>query len=197
MSFVIDDLDVSVRPTFIVVSRFSSSGHGDLKDKNEISSVENSRDRVDSFGFGSSLIDEMSSESSSIGVQSDGEDDDDDEVQSQADNGTFGCLTSLEESLPIKRGLSNHYNGKSKSFARVSTLSEKASLKDLEKTENPFNKRRRILLASKWKWSSTPSKKSSFYSCRNQPTASMLLLAALDEQQDQEEEEHHPHNQSQ
>ncbi|KAK6927723.1 hypothetical protein RJ641_006314 [Dillenia turbinata] len=196
MSLVIDKLEVSVRPTFVVVSGFSSSGYGDLKDKKEISSVENSTDRVDSFGSGSGLTDEVTSESSSIGVQSDGEHDDDDEVQSQADNGTLGSLTSLEESLPIKRGISNHYNGKSKSFASLSSLSEEASVKDLEKTENPFNKRRRTLLASKWNWSSSPYKKSSFYSWKNQPTTSMPLLAALDEQQDQEEEEDHPHNQS-
>ncbi|XXG64437.1 hypothetical protein AAC387_Pa05g2393 [Persea americana] len=91
-----------------------------------------------------------SSESSSIGAGEDSsgtveKEGGEDEVQSKF-NGGLGSMGSLEESLPIKRGLSNFFSGKSKSFA---SLSDASSVKDLLKAENPFNKRRRILLACK------------------------------------------------
>ncbi|XP_020580353.1 uncharacterized protein LOC110024623 [Phalaenopsis equestris] len=100
---------------------------------------------------------EDSSESSSIGVQSSSseeEDDDDDEergneVQSKLkEEGAFTSLDSLDDSLPIKRGLSNFFTGKSKSFASLSDASAGCA-KDLRKQEHPFNKRRRILMANK------------------------------------------------
>lgn len=87
---------------------------------------------------------EASMESSSIGEPDDDDDDDvtdDDEVQSTS---SLSCLASLEDSLPIKRGLSKFYAGKSKSFAN---LTEVKNLKELGKSENPFNKRRRTLMA--------------------------------------------------
>ncbi|CAH8363728.1 unnamed protein product [Eruca vesicaria subsp. sativa] len=70
--------------------------------------------------------------SSSIGEISENEEEDDDDVSSQVGGGgtldTFS--SSLEDSLPIKRGLSNHYVGKSKSFGN---LMEASKAKDLEK----------------------------------------------------------------
>ena len=42
--------------------------------------------------------------------------------------------------LVHKRGLSNHFTGKSKSFANLSEM-EVDTVKDLEKQENPFNNR--------------------------------------------------------
>lgn len=134
--------------------------------------------------------DEESCESSSsIGAPDDSEEDDDDEnddvsskeVQSNFKRG-LGSLSSLEDTLPIKRGLSNHFTGKSKSFANLSEVEVVGTVKDLEKQENPFNKRRRVLIASKWN-----TKRSSFYSSFN--PKSMPLLA-LNEDEDEDDEHH-------
>ncbi|KAJ1698245.1 hypothetical protein LUZ63_006757 [Rhynchospora breviuscula] len=94
-----------------------------------------------------------SDRSSSIGVDSNcsssltsshGEEE---EVSSkQSLKGGFGSFDSLEESLPIKRGLSNFFSGKSKSFTTLSSVANSCAT-DLSKPENPFNKRRRVLLA--------------------------------------------------
>lgn len=98
-----------------------------------------------------------SSESSSIGVLSSSSSDDEeekgDEGQSKLKDheGILGSLDSLEESLPVKRGLSNFFAGKSKSFASLSDAGG-GQAKDLVKHENPFNKRRRILMSHKASW---------------------------------------------
>ncbi|KAL5559393.1 hypothetical protein UlMin_035604 [Ulmus minor] len=122
-----------------------------------------------------------SSSSSSIGAPDDDEDDvsskgegDEEEVQSKLCGGALGDLVSLEESLPIKRGLSNYFSGRSKSFAN---LSEVSSVKDLGKRESPFNKRRRVLMASKL------SRRSSFYSWANPLSMPLLTLNEDEEQQ--------------
>ncbi|KAL0553244.1 hypothetical protein IC582_007133 [Cucumis melo] len=131
-------------------------------------------------GSGSSIGENSSESSSSIGVP-DGDSDDDgggDEVQSKRKEGGLCGLESLEKALPIKRGLSSHFSGKSKSFAN---LSEVIQVKDLEKPENPFNKRRRILMASKWS-----RKKASFY---NWPNPKSMPLLALNENDEQKQEE--------
>ncbi|XP_050364751.1 protein OXIDATIVE STRESS 3 LIKE 4-like [Argentina anserina] len=143
----------------------------------------------------------LSSSSSSIGAPDDSDEEneskegsgdvtDSEEVQSKF-NGRPGGLTcmgsmsSLEDSLPIKRGLSNYFTGKSKSFASLSDVVTTAStVKELEKRENPFNKRRRVLIASKWSRKSSPS---SFYNHPN--PKSMPLLASLNEDEEQEPEE--------
>ncbi|KAG1331936.1 glucosidase 2 subunit beta [Cocos nucifera] len=97
-------------------------------------------------------VKEESSESSSIGFRSSDsssvKDGEEEEVQSKAKDGALGSLDSLEESLPIKRGLSNYFSGKSKSFASLADMAA-ATTRDLAKPENPFNKRRRLLMASK------------------------------------------------
>ncbi|PKA65790.1 hypothetical protein AXF42_Ash017315 [Apostasia shenzhenica] len=95
-----------------------------------------------------------SSQSSSIGVNSpSSSDDEEEEGQSKLkdEKGFSISLDSLEESLPIKRGLSNYFSGKSKSFASLSDASS-ISAKDLAKPENSFNKRRRILINCKNSW---------------------------------------------
>lgn len=141
----------------------------------------------------SSRSEEASSESSSIGVPEDSDDavlsavdgdNDEEEVQSQPGGG-LGSLGSLEESLPIKRGLSNHFTGKSKSFGN---LAEVSSVHQLVKPENPFNKRRRTLIACKWftRPSSSSLSPSSFYSSPN-PVSMPVLLGALNEEDDQED----------
>ncbi|KAG0448765.1 hypothetical protein HPP92_027667 [Vanilla planifolia] len=104
---------------------------------------------------------EFSSDSSSIGADSsassfeEGEDGKiklEEEEEEEATATTFVSLDSLEDSLPIKRGLSAFFSGKSKSFASLSDASA-STAKDLAKTENPFNKRRRIQVANKVSWS--------------------------------------------
>ncbi|XP_020582104.1 uncharacterized protein LOC110025789 [Phalaenopsis equestris] len=99
---------------------------------------------------------EASSQSSSIGVLSSSssihEDERGDEVQSKLKNeGLFATLTSLEETLPIKRGLSKFFSGKSRSFASLAEATS-CNATDLVKPENPFNKRRRVLVSCKASW---------------------------------------------
>ncbi|KAK6274236.1 hypothetical protein POUND7_011319 [Theobroma cacao] len=132
-------------------------------------------------GTGSDLgSPELSSESSSsIGAPGDSDDEEEEGVVSSGGSGGLASLVSIEDSLPIKRGLSNHYAGKSKSFANLSDIS---SVEDLRKPENPFNKRRRVLLANKW------SRKSSFYSWRN-PNSMPLLALNEDDEEDGEDKE--------
>ncbi|KAG6557958.1 hypothetical protein Mapa_000137 [Marchantia paleacea] len=97
----------------------------------------------------------MSSSSSSIGnrsedssgsVVSDVDSPGDMEVESSLRGGSHSQLnlSSLESSLPIKRGLSRFWNGKAKSFAFLQDVSSLATLADLAKPENPYNKRRRF-----------------------------------------------------
>ncbi|MBA0694211.1 hypothetical protein Goari_004528 [Gossypium aridum] len=123
-----------------------------------------------------------SDSSSSIGSpgDSDVEEEDDGVVSSGESKGL--SFDALEDSLPIKRGLSNHYVGKSKSFANLSDIN---SVKELQKVESPFNKRRRLLLANKW---STRSRKSSFYSWQN--PNSMPLLALVEDDEDTDNNSH-------
>ncbi|KAJ1379285.1 hypothetical protein SESBI_47010 [Sesbania bispinosa] len=47
-------------------------------------------------------------------------------------------MTSLLQQLPIKRGLSKFYQGKSQSFTSLANV---RSLEDLAKPENPYNKK--------------------------------------------------------
>ncbi|XP_022730115.1 uncharacterized protein LOC111285123 [Durio zibethinus] len=122
---------------------------------------------------------DVSSEtSSSIGSPGESDDEEEGGVVSSGTGVELASLGSLEDSLPIKRGLSNHYAGKSKSFANLSDIS---TVKDLQKAESPFNKRRRVLLANKLHM------KSSFYSWRN--PNSMPLLALNEDNEDGEDKE--------
>ncbi|KAK7384849.1 hypothetical protein VNO78_30552 [Psophocarpus tetragonolobus] len=138
---------------------------------------------------------DSSASSSSIGTPDDDENDVVSSKRNQNDNEQkekenihnklegLASLDSLEDSLPIKRGLSNHFMGKSKSFTDLSQVN---TVKELQKQENPFNKRRRVQIASKW------SRKSSFYAWSN-PKSMPLLPLHEDEDNNyfdnQEEEE--------
>ncbi|KAJ0030722.1 hypothetical protein Pint_12599 [Pistacia integerrima] len=132
-------------------------------------------------GYGS---DGSSDSLSSIGDSGDSEEEENDDVASSSKlKKSTLSLVSLEDSLPIKRGLSNHYTGRSKSFANLSDVS---TVKDLGKEENSFNKRRRLFMVNKL---SRNNRRSSFYSWQN--PISMPLLPALEEE---EEKDHlHPH----
>lgn len=97
----------------------------------------------------SSSIGAPSLSSSSIGEDSSseaGEDGEEEEVESKLKQEPgLGCLEALEDSLPIKNGLSSFYAGKSKSFTSLAEAAAREAVKELAKPENPFNKRRRIL----------------------------------------------------
>lgn len=49
--------------------------------------------------------------------------------------------------MNCRRGLSNFYAGKSKSFTSLKEAAATAAAKEIAKPENPFNKRRRVLAA--------------------------------------------------
>ncbi|XP_022131782.1 uncharacterized protein LOC111004861 [Momordica charantia] len=95
-----------------------------------------------------------SSSSSSIGENSGlsvkSSDNDDDGENNEAESSYKGPLgmESLEEVLPMRRGISNFYNGKSKSFTSLAEASSAATIKDIAKPENAYSRKRRNLLAS-------------------------------------------------
>ncbi|XP_062178811.1 protein OXIDATIVE STRESS 3 LIKE 4-like [Phragmites australis] len=92
-------------------------------------------------------------ERSSIGVVSDEEDEEGEEVDSggtakrrKDSAGALACMDALDDALPTKRGLSNFFSGRSRSFANLQdAVAAVTSARDLAKPENPFNKRRRVL----------------------------------------------------
>ncbi|RID79754.1 hypothetical protein BRARA_A02465 [Brassica rapa] len=128
-----------------------------------------------------SLSEEISENSSSSVVVSGESSANEEEDGAVSSHGTwFG--SSLEDSLPIKRGLSNHYIGKSKSFGN---LMEGSNAKDLEKVESPLIKRRRLLIANKLRRRSSLSS-FSIYSKTNNNLNYMPLLAL----QESDEEDH-------
>ncbi|TKY58237.1 hypothetical protein E2542_SST15294 [Spatholobus suberectus] len=156
-------MDVLVGPTFTIDVPSSAAPPYDA-------------DRpVPSYGFFAG----DSSESSSSSGTPDDSDDENDAVSSKRNQDDeneeeevvhsklkgLASLDSLEDSLPIKRGLSNHFIGKSKSFTDLSQVS---TVKELQKQENPFNKRKRVQIASKW------SRKSSFYAWSNPKSMPLL-----------------------
>ncbi|CAA6671127.1 unnamed protein product [Spirodela intermedia] len=133
---------------------------------------------------------EEEEESSSIGVDGEGslsssplpgdedQEEHDEEVQSRLKNGVLASLGSLEVALPVKRGLSNCFSGKSKSFASLSEAASLCSAGDLAKTEHPINKRRRITMAFRASWQRRASS-------ATLTTSNLRVLA--------EEEEEHSH----
>ncbi|XP_071725450.1 protein OXIDATIVE STRESS 3 LIKE 2-like [Rutidosis leptorrhynchoides] len=117
-----------------------------------------------------------SSSSSSIGEDSDGDLQDDDVAESSYynynydhyndyndnddhnnyngkinnDNGSFDdAIQALEQALPMRRGISTYYNGKSKSFTslNVVSLSPTSSIQDIAKPENAYTRKRKNLSA--------------------------------------------------
>ncbi|KAH6761382.1 hypothetical protein C2S51_018331 [Perilla frutescens var. frutescens] len=98
-----------------------------------------------------------SDESSSIGKNSDISENlseksgDGEEVQSSY-KGPLDAMEALEEVLPIRRGISRFYNGKSKSFASLADASSSTTIKEIAKPENAYMRKRRNLLASNLGW---------------------------------------------
>ncbi|KAL4589417.1 hypothetical protein LXL04_002324 [Taraxacum kok-saghyz] len=97
--------------------------------------------------------DRDSSSSSSIGNNSDasggGADSDDDgggEVQSLF-KGSLNNLCDLEQALPIKRGISSFYAGKSKSYTSLADAVSAPSIQDIVKPEDAYNRKRKNTIA--------------------------------------------------
>ncbi|VFQ62819.1 unnamed protein product [Cuscuta campestris] len=82
-----------------------------------------------------------------VGRSLDAADGDGEEVQSSFKGGVLDSLEALEEVLPIKRGISNFYAGKSKSFTSLSHAASSSSLNDIVKPENAYTRKRKNLLA--------------------------------------------------
>ncbi|KAK4435685.1 hypothetical protein Salat_0732000 [Sesamum alatum] len=100
---------------------------------------------------------------------------------------TLDCLASLEASLPMKRGLSSHYDGRSKTFGNLSELSLGNAI-DLAKREHAVNKRRRLLLAHEYHDKTLHAGSSSSSSTMTH-TSSMPLFPALHHHSEDEEDE--------
>ncbi|MED6155949.1 hypothetical protein PIB30_010297 [Stylosanthes scabra] len=98
-----------------------------------------------------------SSTTSSIGKDSDVSsenervEENENEVQS-AYNCPLDMMESLEEVLPIRRGISKFYNGKSKSFTSLAEVASSPTVKDIAKVENAYSRRRRNLMAFNNVW---------------------------------------------
>ncbi|XP_061361598.1 protein OXIDATIVE STRESS 3 LIKE 1-like [Gastrolobium bilobum] len=96
----------------------------------------------DSDSSGSSI----GRKSTSSEDSSDREDSGEVEVQSSF-KGPLETLNDLEEDLPVKRGISKFYSGKSKSFTCLADAAAATSMQDIVKPEDPYAKKRKNLLA--------------------------------------------------
>ncbi|KAH0691000.1 hypothetical protein KY289_018358 [Solanum tuberosum] len=103
--------------------------HGEICDNMSHSS---SSSISSSIGEGSSNISNGSCCSSSLDTT------DDASSSPSSDDGALYDLSSLMSQLPIKRGLSKFYEGKSQSFT---SLSRVTSLEDLAKKESPYRRK--------------------------------------------------------
>lgn len=123
----------------------------DLKDKDksfvimegEIYDDNNGRTGSSSSSSSSSIGEDSSALNSSL-TSLDTEDD-----ASSASANSSGSpfdLTDLIPQLPIKKGLSMFYQGKSQSFTNLSRVK---SIEDLPKKESPYNNKRRLIKSSK------------------------------------------------
>ncbi|XVE70832.1 hypothetical protein DITRI_Ditri10aG0101900 [Diplodiscus trichospermus] len=91
------------------------------------------------------------------GRSSDGGDCDENEVQSSYKGG-LDMMDSLQQVLPMRRGISSFYNGKSKSFTSLADASS-TSIKEIAKPENAYTRRRRNLLAINHVWDKNRNKR--------------------------------------
>ncbi|XP_050387415.1 protein OXIDATIVE STRESS 3 LIKE 1-like [Argentina anserina] len=94
--------------------------------------------------------DSSSSSSSSVGNDSDDEpngssEGEEAEVQSSF-KAPLDTMDQLEEVFPVKRGLSEFYDGRSKTFTNLADASSLSTVKELAKPDNPYNKKRKNLL---------------------------------------------------
>lgn len=145
----------------------------------------------------------LSSSSSSIGAgedsfSSDGSEDNagDGEIQSSLRRAPLSGLASLEDALPIKRGLSRYFTGQSKSFGCLSD----ALSTSLAKPANPYARRRKnfVLLSEERQRTFPPvsrksasgiSKKNSFGNRSNLALA-MAMEVAHQEEDENDNDDH-------
>ncbi|XP_059454010.1 protein OXIDATIVE STRESS 3 LIKE 1 [Corylus avellana] len=122
------------------------------------------------------------SSSSSIGTNSDlgsdGEDFGENEAQSSY-RGPLDMMEALEEVLPIRRGISNFYSGKSKSFTSLAEASSSSSIKDVGKPENAYTRKRRNLLAFNHVWDKSQNLKSHMGGIAKRPLSSSRSTLAF------------------
>uniref|UniRef100_A0A7N0SWD6 Uncharacterized protein n=1 Tax=Kalanchoe fedtschenkoi TaxID=63787 RepID=A0A7N0SWD6_KALFE len=87
-----------------------------------------------------------SSSSSSIGVNSDDDNAPGDEAESQLVRSAAGIgnLDALEDALPIRKGLSEHHSGRTKSYFNLADASADSSI---AKPADPYSKKRKIKIA--------------------------------------------------
>ncbi|EOA21407.1 hypothetical protein CARUB_v10001780mg [Capsella rubella] len=192
-------MELMAKPTFsIEVSQYgtdlqtaarekASSSSSSFETSNEDGVEESGRLSRPGSGIWSGQTADYSSDSSSIGTPGDSEEDEEsenenDDVSSSTELGLRGLasMSSLEDSLPTKRGLSNHYKGKSKSFGNLGEIGS-SSVKEVAKQENPLNKRRRLQICNKLA-------RRSFYSWQN-PKSMPLLPVNEDEDDDDDDDD--------
>ncbi|KAJ4908033.1 Uncharacterized protein Rs2_11691 [Raphanus sativus] len=155
-------------------------------------------DRIESYVFDisgdhlhlSSSESVSSPSNSSIGKNSDDDDEEDNEAESSPDKGPLDLMEALEEVLPVRKGISNYYNGKSKSFTNLAEDAASAlascysSMKDLAKPENPYSRRRRNLLCHKI-WEKSPrgriSKRQTMSSSKSKSALTLAVVVAAEE----------------
>ncbi|RDX64131.1 hypothetical protein CR513_57345 [Mucuna pruriens] len=97
--------------------------------------------------------DSDSSSASSIGRNSTSSEDSSDqegagevEVQSSF-KGPLDTINDLEEDLPVKKGISKFYSGKSKSFTSLADAAAATCMEEIVKPEDPYAKKRKNLIA--------------------------------------------------
>ncbi|RWR95894.1 hypothetical protein CKAN_02525400 [Cinnamomum micranthum f. kanehirae] len=142
--------------------------------------------------------DESNSGSSSIGRNSDSFSDDEDfgEVQSSY-KGPLDTMDALEESLPIRRGISKFYRGKSKSFTSLADVCNSPA-EDLGKPDNVYNRKRKNLLACSNSWDKNRSDPSSNggggISKRptNSSRSTLAFVVAMSSSESNSNEDHEP-----
>ncbi|XP_073043927.1 protein OXIDATIVE STRESS 3 LIKE 2-like [Primulina eburnea] len=125
-----------------------------------------------------------SSSISSIGKNSDessGGGGDGEEVQSEYKGGAFASLEALEEVLPVKRGISKFYCGKSISFTSLFDAASCSSVKDIAKPEDAYTRKRKNMIAYNGYWD---KKQNNFSSSRRgglskRPNESMSMLSLV------------------
>ncbi|KAK7363305.1 hypothetical protein VNO77_05441 [Canavalia gladiata] len=96
----------------------------------------------DSDSSGSSSIGRNSTSSED---SSDREDSGEVEVQSSF-KGPLDTINDLEDDLPVKKGISKFYSGKSKSFTSLADAATATCVQDIVKPEDPYAKKRKNLL---------------------------------------------------
>lgn len=90
------------------------------------------------------------SSSSSLGRNSDSSEDDSsdrEEVEKNSFKGPLDTMKDLEKDLPVKKGISNFYIGKSKSFTDLADAAGATCVQEIVKAEDPYAKKRKDSLA--------------------------------------------------